>query len=369
MVDISVVIPVYNSENYILQCIESILRQSTANIEIIIIDDGSTDESYYICSQLALKDGRIKVFHCENMGVSNARNKGLSNAQGKWVCFVDSDDYLDPHMLERLHETANKSDADICICDHIYVHNQYKFKSSFIQENALDVNEKIDKQYLFANCMYGTQSNETLACVGVPWGKLYRREFLKKYDISFKLHLKRNQDVLFNLYAFLHAKSVVYCRYHGYCYRVWSGSAVYKYTNDYDRTIRSFLEGVDNFLKQENATIYITEKMYQKKKWDLYYECLHLQVFHTQNHDSMSMKYQTFLQICTTLNIMSLPTKGDGLSMVRKIQIDLLKCKYYRASFIMHYINDWLRYHLLLTSKLFILGNNRLTCGFGQIEY
>ena len=104
---ISVIIPVYCVEQYLDQCISSVVSQTFTNLEIILVDDGSPDRCGQICDDWALKDVRISVIHKKNGGLSDARNSGIDASKGEYICFVDSDDYLDPHMLEQLHTAAH----------------------------------------------------------------------------------------------------------------------------------------------------------------------------------------------------------------------------------------------------------------------
>lgn len=114
---ISVIVPVYNSDKYLHRCIDSILAQTFIDFELLLINDGSKDNSGAICDEYAAKDARVCVFHKENGGVSSARNVGLDNANGEWICWVDSDDYIDSTMLEKLYKSAVVNDADISYCN------------------------------------------------------------------------------------------------------------------------------------------------------------------------------------------------------------------------------------------------------------
>lgn len=114
MKKISVIIPVYNLEKYIVNTIESVLSQTYRNIELIIIDDGSTDNSIQKCMYYSKFDERVKVLHQENKGVSAARNKGIDEANGDFICFVDGDDLIDKSMLEKLYDAISHSDLSIC---------------------------------------------------------------------------------------------------------------------------------------------------------------------------------------------------------------------------------------------------------------
>lgn len=116
---ITVIIPVYNVENNISHCIESVLKQTYKNLEILIIDDGSTDNSYNICQKYADKDKRIKVIHQTNQGIATVRNAGVKLAKGDYLFWIDSDDYIKENIIERLYENLVAYDADISICDFI----------------------------------------------------------------------------------------------------------------------------------------------------------------------------------------------------------------------------------------------------------
>ena len=113
---ISIIIPVYNVEKYLNKCLNSVIEQTYKNIEVILIDDGSTDNSGKICDEYAKNDIRIKIIHQQNGGVSTARNNGLEHATGKYITFVDSDDYIEKEMIETMAKKIMKKNADIVIC-------------------------------------------------------------------------------------------------------------------------------------------------------------------------------------------------------------------------------------------------------------
>lgn len=115
---ISVIVPVYNTEKYLDRCIQSILAQTYTDLELLLIDDGSTDSSGAICDKYAEQDSRVRVFHKANGGVSSARNIGLDNAKGEWIGWVDSDDYIDEDMYEQLYNAAMSKNVDIAYCNY-----------------------------------------------------------------------------------------------------------------------------------------------------------------------------------------------------------------------------------------------------------
>lgn len=113
---ISIIVPVYNVEQYLIKCVDSIINQTYTNIEIILVDDGSTDSSGFLCDSLSKKDPRILVYHKENGGLSSARNFGIEKVRGAYLGFIDSDDYIDPDMYETLYNLIKKDNSDVSMC-------------------------------------------------------------------------------------------------------------------------------------------------------------------------------------------------------------------------------------------------------------
>ena len=117
MPTISVIVPVYKVEPYIRKCVDSILGQTFSDIQVILVDDGSPDQCGKICDEYAKQDNRVEVIHKENGGLSDARNAGIPYAKGEYIIFLDSDDYIDERMVERLHSLLNETNASIAACD------------------------------------------------------------------------------------------------------------------------------------------------------------------------------------------------------------------------------------------------------------
>lgn len=165
---VSIVVPVYNVEKYLKKCIDSILNQTYKNLEIILVDDGSTDNSGKICDDYSSSDERIKVIHKQNGGLSDARNLGIDNSTGKYITFIDSDDYITNNYIEYLVTILEKNNADISICDYKIVHNEFGF---------IDKSKEIINIYTYEECimklLYGTHKLIS-AC-----GKLYKKNLFK----------------------------------------------------------------------------------------------------------------------------------------------------------------------------------------------
>ncbi len=165
MCEISIIVPVYKVEPYLRKCLDSILAQTFTNFEVILVDDGSPDNSGKICDEYAIKDSRVRVIHKENGGLSSARNAGIDIAQGKYLGFVDSDDYIAEDMYEVLYENLKFYDADISSVEIIpFRDDKYENTSKEKKEILLNKKEAI-KSVLEGTDFYA-----------YAWNKLYRKE-------------------------------------------------------------------------------------------------------------------------------------------------------------------------------------------------
>lgn len=193
---ISIIVPVYNAEKYLHRCIDSIINQTYKNIEIILVNDGSTDISSSICDKYAQIDERIKVIHQENAGVSVARNMGIDNSSGKYIMFVDSDDWVDEQIVEHLYKKIYEKQADIAICSHYEINGETnQLKKLFIEEYVSGEKEVAN----FINNNWGT------SLISVPWGTLYKREKIGRFRVGMSL----GEDTLFKVDYFSQTYSVV----------------------------------------------------------------------------------------------------------------------------------------------------------------
>lgn len=187
---ISVVIPVYNVEKHIEHCLESVINQTYKELQIILVDDGSTDKSGEICDKYALLDKRIEVIHKANGGLADARNKGLEKVKGRYIGFLDSDDYIYPIFYEELYKMVKEYDADIGECEFLRININDKEKSQEIIEENL---KNGDIQEVYSNnealkLLYGPRLKPYLKKV-VVWNKLYKKELFEEIRFPLgKLH-------------------------------------------------------------------------------------------------------------------------------------------------------------------------------------
>lgn len=193
---ISIIIPVYNVEQYLHQCIESVLSQSISDFELLLVDDGSTDASGAICDDYASMDNRIRAIHIPNSGVSVARNTGIEASKGEWITFIDSDDFVDPNYLECFQILKNDADLIVQGLEYYDNRNEHFFKQVRVCDSFLgeeNFKEKVAQNDLLRS--------------GYPVAKAYRRELLSD-NIRFNSSISFHEDHIFVLEAMNAAKSI-----------------------------------------------------------------------------------------------------------------------------------------------------------------
>lgn len=232
---ISVVIPVYNVESYLEQCLESVCDQSYENIEIILINDGSTDRSEEICENWQCKDKRIRYFKQKNCGIGPTRNRGIELSLGKYITFIDSDDWIDQDCIKRLYEKLIKENADICTGDFmLYNDKNRSFELSFsIIENDAYVNAEMYSPHI--------------------WGRLYNKNIFTQYNIKMP-KLPYEDLAVFPLMAVL-SKKITYVDSPVYYYRVNTG--------------KSIMDNLDNVRRYPEVLEYLVKGF---KKFGLFHE-------------------------------------------------------------------------------------------------
>lgn len=243
---ISIIVPVYQVKEYVGECIESLLTQTYTNLEILLVDDGSTDGSGEICDQYAGKDDRVRVVHQENQGLSAARNTGIELMKGEFAAFVDSDDVVLPDFIDTLYGLAEKYRADIAVCSYVKcsTENLATVKKNLSVDSRIGVcgntdtrsgmsSKRAEKQKKLQEfCMTSKQMlrqwhGKYKKWETVVWNKLYRKSVFAMEDgkpcICFPIG-RRHEDVLTSHLLIANAESVVITRKQLYFYRIRSGS-------------------------------------------------------------------------------------------------------------------------------------------------
>jgi len=232
MEKISIIIPIFNVENYIADCIESVISQTYQNIEIILIDDGSTDNSGLVCDKYKNIDNRVKVYHKKNGGVSSSRNYGLKKATGNYIFFMDSDDLLKKDTIELLYYNIKTYKSDMACCGFsrvdYYTCKKYSDEMNQFKNNFLDINDET-----IGSCAYMS------SCV---WGKLMRKTILN--DIFFPNEKMISEDMIFNLKILPNIKRISFTNSIGYIYRVHSSSLTFNINEELTNNLMKELKNI-----------------------------------------------------------------------------------------------------------------------------
>lgn len=228
MPKISIILPIYNVEPYLKECLESIINQKLNDIEIICIDDCSTDNSFNILKEYELKDSKIRIFRQkENLGQGSARNLGILESKGEFITFVDPDDYISTEMYEKMYNQAISLNSDVVMCGvqkfleqtgEFCFYNPFKiFKNIYESKNVTLLSEKNLEKYEIKQLI--------LISPDFSWNKIYRRDFILQNNIQFS-NTRSYQDVIFVMSALLLAENISYIKEDFYTYRVRETSSL-----------------------------------------------------------------------------------------------------------------------------------------------
>jgi glycosyltransferase involved in cell wall biosynthesis len=262
---VSIIVPIYNVEPFLEQCIESLVHQTYPELEIFLVNDESPDHSLEICRRWEQKDLRIHVIDQKNQGVSVARNQGIEQCSGKWICFVDGDDWLEQDAVERMM-THVSSDLDVLITDYYVDTESSCWSESFftLSEHDFQKDEKIE---LIKNCFLKTSfSNKTaVTAVGVPWAKLFRADFLKEKGILFDKKLRKMQDALFCSEVFEQCGGIIYRQIPTYHYRQNDASVCHKSNPNYQNVANAVLDAFRAFIEKYHYEEALLPVFYARK--------------------------------------------------------------------------------------------------------
>lgn len=248
--DVSIIVPCYNVAAYVDSCLDSLVRQTLRNIEIICINDGSTDETWIHLLRWKEKDSRIILLNQRNAGVSAARNAGLDAARGLYVGFADPDDYMDPEMYSRLFSAALEYDADIVECgNHVFEDSSDRLIEAKRRSPSRHFEENASPASFFRDSIWGKMD----ICV---WSKLFRKSMLDAHRLRFNVHLKSGaEDETFRLMAVPHASRLLFIPDCLYYYRLMRNGSLSRRCNvpTYSKCVQEFqrlLYIVDYWQKQ-----------------------------------------------------------------------------------------------------------------------
>lgn len=240
---VSIIIPVFNVEKWILRCLNSILEQTYTNFECICVDDGSTDRSGAICEEFQKKDNRIKVLHTLNGGVSKARNTGILEAKGQYILFIDSDDWIAPNHVERILPIQNED----VVYSGYRQYNKGVLTSKHMPPSKVCSIDEIKKDFVNLQRRY---------LIYYVWSACYKTEILKNNAIKFDETVALGEDILFNISYLKHSKIVRLAHLDTYCHDgVGPESLVHRYWPDRCEKEKHECQMVENFIGHNDYSL------------------------------------------------------------------------------------------------------------------
>ena len=331
MEKVSVIIPAYQAEKTLERCISSILKQTYHDIEIIVVDDGSTDKTFEIAQKMQCNDNRVQSFRKENGGVASARNTGLGHANGKYVTFVDSDDWLRPETIEKLMRGAV---ADIVVGEI----EQRAYKYRFELENGIKLCEIEEISKMF-DILYSANFFNSVC------GKLYRRTLIT--NCTFREGVRCGEDLLFNFQVFAFVNTVAIVEQCGYVYVSNVNSATHRFDEMDLKQQKDLREEAIRFARgilNSNSDLSVIDKVYLRNMTDIVanlvtYEKGDMVKKHLQN----LFQDRYFLSIVSQYDSRNLDT-----DMKRKICLWMIKERKYKLLLMMGAVNN-LRYRVKRT--------------------
>ncbi len=291
---VSVIVPVYNTQaEYLRICIESILSQEGADLELLLIDDGSENGAGDICREYADGDGRVRFFEQENQGVSVARNKGLDEAAGEYVMFVDSDDHISGGLVSKLTEKMELLTADILFYGYCTGYkNRELMRVIKDPDLTLFNSDTLQKAILNANPRLGPLE------VGAPWGKLIRRSVIENAHLRYVPGLKKGQDTVFTLNLLEHSGAISYLPEAGYHYRVSGSSISHRFSPDMisimEKTLGAYAQFIETYGKGAAFRQCLRNKYYRV----LTGEYMELYFTHPDNERPAKEMQEEFIRLC-----------------------------------------------------------------------
>ena len=257
---ISVIVPIFNVEKYLKKTIESIISQIYIYIEIILVDDGSNDTSSEICEFYAKKDKRIKVFYQENKGVSSARNLGISNANGKYIVFIDGDDYVTPEYISSLYNDIEENNVDLAVQMYINYFNKKK-KIRSVKE---DINKKMSGiEFIDYEILDGRDCSSYV--------KIYKKSIIDKFEIKFNECISNLEDMLFLFEYCLQCKDIMYTSKTNYYRIIRNDGVVFSGFNEKKLTALKVFDIINNELQKYDNKIYVMKNMLNKFNAVMYF--------------------------------------------------------------------------------------------------
>ena len=283
---ISIIIPFYcTPKQFFVKCMESILGGQNDEIEIIVIDDGSPKEYFSILNTYS-NNSQVRIIHTLNAGVSSARNRGIKEASGKWILFVDSDDYLDTAALKKVLAYARANFGDVVLFNGgSDKDGKFFYNTTFLKQDinyAADEEKRIMIMESALSVGQIPRGYRQFFSLGAPYCKLIRTDFLKEHNLLFDVNVKFAEDTLFSLQAFHLAKDIRFVDLNLYYYVFYQGSATRRYRPGLSDDMDVFFKRVITFIKSNNLENYLEKAYYTRVQFEVEH-CAVSEFFHPDN--------------------------------------------------------------------------------------
>lgn len=306
MPKVSVVVPAFNCERYIEQCLDSICAQELDDIEVVVVDDGSTDSTGEILQSYATRDARVKVCAQLNAGAGAARNLGLECCRGDYVAFLDADDFFEPGLLLREYERAIEAEADIVVCKSLSFDD--------ITQETAPLDGALRGVDLAAVDSYATIGDKLFQfCIGWPWDKLFRREFVVEQGLRFQ-ELRTTNDAFFVFIALSRAERIAYVDEALVFHRVGNAGSL---ENTRDRSWQNSFAAIDAIEAQlkEDGNYPLFERSYVN--WVANYLSWHFSTLSPMTQEAMMQKTGAVMERCATVDDPSYFYSEDDYAWVK----------------------------------------------------
>ena len=317
MVNVSIIVPVYNTGSYLHKCIKSILSQTLESFELILVNDGSVDESGQICDEYARQDARIKVIHKKNEGVSIARNTGISVAQGEYIGFIDSDDWIEPDMYETLYKLAVSNECDVVMCDVVTKYDSKPDEADTIIRLPEDV--LLHKKDIYPELLR-EMAGSACRCI-------YKKDLINNNQITFPQNIPLSEDRMFNILAFGYSTGIYYTKTPFYNRYVRKGSAVSKYYSNYLEIIEQVRNGILTVLDSAWDGNIVYKNSYENQTLQMVFNAICMPFYKTSPL-SVSEKFKAVKNVCENKTvkqtILSLESTDLRSKLILKKRVFLL---------------------------------------------
>ncbi len=288
---VTIIVPVYNAEKYIERCIKSVLSQSCSSFELIIVNDGSTDSTDKICKNICSPHANCYILEQPNMGVSAARNYGISRATGKWIAFLDSDDFLEPDFVETLEKYSSTDNADFMLFNYSVIgrdimHNNIRSWGGVYQDNHLLIDGVINSN---SNIFSKTSLRS-------PWAKAYRTKIIHENNLHFEKDVTIGEDMLFNLAYYFLIRNFIYVDRVVYNYQYSDDSFSRRFNSNLIETDIAFHKNMNQILDK-----YRLVKQYENQTGKFivngYLSCLKRCIFNPENPEPYSKRVKKAIEL------------------------------------------------------------------------